>query len=229
MVEFNPEWYQLFVQNTNEKNVLVAEISDLLGGKPHNSCLEIGLGLSPHFAERLAPKFQRYLIVEKRLADVPLPEGAELINADWESYDPKEKSDIIIASHVIYYFQDKPRTIGKMFDTLNDKGRIYFVVNGKDADYGPIKKAFAQMIGTEYKFTYDELISILSGKSIREYTVPSEIRFATPEDLFDTLRITFDNYPKEYEANRDKILAYIGDNIVGRRFRIEQKIIEVNK
>jgi len=229
MVEFNPEWYKNFLRHTNEKNVLVSEISDLLVGKPHDSCIEIGLGISPYFAEELSPHFNRYTMVEKRLVDIPLPEGVVLVNEDWESYEPSERSDVVVASHVVYYFQDKKRAVQKMFDVLNDDGRIFFVANGKEADYGPIKLAFADALGEPYTFTYDELQGILEGKSLREYTVPSEIRFTSHEDLFATLRLVFDNYPAEYERLKSSMTDYMRRNLHGNKFRIEQKIIEAEK
>ena len=229
VVKFNPEWYAKFLGHTNEKNVLVSEISDLLVGKPHDSCIEVGLGLSPYFAEVLSPHFDRYEIVEKRQVETPVPDGVTLVNADWESYRPSEKADVVIASHVVYYFRDKERAVNKMFDTLNDNGRVFFVVNGKQADYGPIKLAFADALGKSYSFTYDEVRGLLTGKKLREYTIPSELRFDSHEDLFETLRIVFDNYPEEYERHRSSMLDYIRRNIRGGKFRIEQKIIEAEK
>ena len=114
MVDFVVNWYKKFIESTNEKNLLVNKISDLLEGKAKNSCLEIGLGISPHFAEILSKKFNKYLIVEKRLVKNQLPEGVDLIQGDWEEIDLKEKFDIIIASHVVYYFKDKKVAIEKM-------------------------------------------------------------------------------------------------------------------
>ena len=113
-VEFNEEWYSKFVQSTNEKNILVGKISDLLIGKNTNSCLEIGLGLSPHFAENLSSMFSTYTILEKRLFPEKLPEGVEIVSADFETVKIDQKFDVIIASHVIYYFKDKQKAIDKI-------------------------------------------------------------------------------------------------------------------
>lgn len=229
MVEFNKSWYERLISQTNEKEILVSRIADLIRFKPCESCLEIGLGLSPYFAERLSQNFKRYLIVEKEIIKAPLPEGVEVINFNWEDLQIEEKFDVIIASHVIYYFNDKKKAIEKMLNRLNGGGRIVFVVNGKSADYGPLKRAFSEMIGEKYQFTYDELLDILEGKSIKEYTSPSKINFNSYEELFETLRLSFDAYPSEYEKNKDKIIEYLRRNVRRENFIVDQKIIEVLK
>jgi len=229
MVEFNLEWYEKFLGGTNEKDLLVSKIASFVEGKPHESCLEIGLGISPYFASKLSKYFKRYAIVEKRLIKENIPKPIELINEDWEDLKINEKFDVIIASHVIYYFKDKKKAVEKMFSCLKKDGRIFFVVNGKESDYGPLKSAFSEMVKEKYKFTYDELMTLLKNKKIREYTLPSSVYFSTYEDLFETLRISFDNYPNEYQRLKDKIISYFKENIKGNKFVIDQKIIEVSK
>ncbi len=229
MVEFEINWYKKFIQSTNEKDLLVEKVSRLLEGKPKNSCLEIGLGTSPYFARKLSKIFKKYSIVEKRLVKARLPKEIELIRGDWEHIELKEKFDAIIASHVIYYFKNKKEAIEKMLKSLNPNGRIFIMVNGKSSDYGPLKFAFAKMIDSEYEFTYDNLLKLLEGKKIREYTFPSVINFNSYEELFEILRLTFDLYPEEYEKLKYKIIGYFKKNLKGNQFIIDQKIIEVTK
>jgi len=226
-VEFNESWYVKFVSHTDEKDLLVDKIKTLLQGRKIESCLEIGLGISPYFANKLRDLFKRYVIIEKRLIKNKLPEGVELINADWEKTKIEEKFDVIIASHVIYYFNNKKESINKILKLLKPGGIAFFAVNGKTADYGPLKNAFAKMIKTPYIFTYDELMKLLGEKFTKEYTVPSTISFSTYEDLFETLKISFDQYPEEYQELKEQIIKYMRNNIKGNKFIIDQKIIEV--
>ena len=197
MVTFNKEWYKNLIAHTNEKDVLISQVSKIITNNPHESCLDIGLGVYPFFAEAFSSMFKRYIIVEKEDIKTNLPKGVELIKNDWESVSLDEKFDIIIASHVVYYFKNKKSAIEKMFLHLNEGGRIIFVVNGKESDYGPIKQAFSKMIGKEYLFTYDEVHKLLSEYDIKEYSYPSEIHYRDLNDLFEVLRITFDHYPKD--------------------------------
>jgi len=228
-VDFIEEWYKIFLKNTDEKDILTNKIKDLLVGKDFSSGLEIGLGISPYFAKSLSGLFKKYTIIEKRLVEAKMPKGVDLINTDWEDVKLDQKFDIIIASHVIYYFNDKQAAIAKMFEHLNERGIIFFVVNGKTADYGSLKLAFANIIKDEYKFTYDELLEIIKGKEFIEYTVPSTINFKNYNDLFETLKISFDMYPEEYKAHRDEIINYLSQNIKGKKFIIDQKILKVQK
>lgn len=229
MVKFDPNWYNKFVQSTNEKDLLVNKISDILAGKPHKSCLEIGLGTSPYFAQKLSNNFERYVVIERRVVEDELPKDVELINDDWENIQLGEKFDAVIASHVIYYFKDKKSSAEKMFGAVNEGGRVIFVVNGRESDYSSLKSFFSKLINEPYKFTYDELLEILIGRDIKEYTLPSEIRFSSFDELFDTLRLSFDNYPKEYQKLKPQIMEYFEKNIRGEKFIIDQKIIEIQK
>ncbi|MBD3252607.1 methyltransferase domain-containing protein [Candidatus Pacearchaeota archaeon] len=229
MVEFNPEWYEKFIQSTDEKKVIISKISDILKNKPCESCLEIGLGTYPFFAEILSKNFEKYVVVEKQKQDFRLPERVELINNDWESVDLEEKFDVIIASHVFYYFKNKKRAVEKMFSHLNEDGRIIFVVNGKTADYGPIKLAFAKMINKKYLFTYDEVYELIKNHKIREYTSPTEVNFDSFEDLFETLKLIFDNHEEEYKNNKEKLIDYFKRNLKAGKFVVDMKILEVTK
>ncbi|MFA5048092.1 MAG: methyltransferase domain-containing protein [Patescibacteria group bacterium] len=229
MVEFNAVWYKKFIERSNEKDLLVNKISELLEGKPKGSCLEIGLGVSSYFAQKLSGLFKRYCIIEKEIFAGKIPENVELVQADWEDQEVDEKFDVIIASHVIYYFRNKKKALAKMFTSLNYDGRIIFVVNGDTADYGPLKLAFSKMLGIKYDFTYNELKRLLQGNNFREYALPSVIEFKTFDELHEVMRLSFDTHPEEYEKFKNKIVEYLKKNIKGNRFIIDQKIFEVSK
>ena len=229
MVDFHKDWYNKLIAKSNEKDLLVAKISDLLQGKSHRSCLEIGLGTSAYFSSRLASYFNNYTIVEKNKFYEPLPSIVKLIVGDFESTPLHQQYDVILASHVVYYFNDLPRAVKKIVDALTVDGRAYFVVNGSNSDYGPTKHAFASFINKPYQFTYDILKAQLIGLHVREYTTQASISFSSHEDLFETLRLSFDLFPNEYEENRSKMTDRLKNNIKGDKFFVDQKIIEVSK
>ncbi|MDO8604455.1 MAG: methyltransferase domain-containing protein [bacterium] len=229
MVDFYKEWYDKLIAHSNEKGLLVEKISDLLKGKTHESCLEIGLGTSAYFSERLGGFFDDYLIVEKNEFNEPLKTNVKIVQDDFEEHIFNEQFDVIIASHVVYYFKDLPQTIKKIISLLKDGGRAYFVVNGKESDYGPIKDAFASFIGKPYTFTYDVLKANLKEHRTKEYTTQASLSFQSHEDLYETLRLSFDLYPNEYEEQKDKVINWLKANIRGEKFFIDQKIIEVIK
>ena len=208
-VEFNETWYKRFISATDEKNILIDKISNLIEGRGFKTCLEIGLGTNPSFAEHMSNNFKKYLIVEKREYIGNIPKNVELINSDWEELQTDKKYDVIIASHVIYYFKDKRKALDKIIDTLNPGGIALFVVNGKTADYGPVKLAFAALVKTDYHFTYDILLDLVKNHEFREYTISSTIYYKDYEDLFETLKLSFDTYPEEYQQLKSDVIDYL--------------------
>ncbi len=228
-VPFYKDWYANFISHSSEKGLLVQKIGDLLQGKSHESCLEIGLGTSAFFAENLSRYFGEYWIIEKEKFQGSLPANVKFIRGDFETIKLDKQFDVILASHVVYYFNDLSASIEKMIGLLKEGGRIYFVVNGKESDYGPLKHAFGGMIGIPYEFTYDILMRELKDKRIREYTTQASLDFKSFEDLYEAMRLSFDLYPKEYEENREGVISWLKNNIKGNKFFLDQKIIEVSK
>lgn len=229
MVDFYRDWYDNLVAHSNEKGLLVDEISDLLKGKTHGSCLEIGLGTSAYFSERLSPFFEEYKIIEKNEFKEPLKQNVRFIHGDFEEHLFEKQFDVILASHVVYYFKDLSKTVKKIISLLKDDGHVYFVVNGNESDYGPLKNAFASFIDKPYTFTYDILKAGLKEFKTREYTTQASLSFDSYEDLYETLKLSFDLYPTEYEANKEGVIDWLKSNIKGDKFFIDQKIIEVIK
>ncbi len=227
-VDFNEEWYNCLTSKSDEKDVLISKFKDIVGGGKHKSCLEIGLGTTAHFSDSISNLFEDYAIVEKEDVKVDLPDNVRLINSDWEELELDRKYDVILASHVIYYFKDKEKAIQKMFDSLNPEGIVVFVVNGKDADYGVLKLKFSELINEEYHFTYDVLREILEGKKIEEFSVPSTVGFKNAEDLFNTLKISFDMYPEEYLSLKKEMCSFFKDNFKNKVI-FNQKIIVCKK
>lgn len=228
-VEFYEEWYKNLINHSNEKFLLVEKIADLIGGKKYESCLEIGLGTSFFFAENLSHLFQTYTVIEENTFDAEIPKNVKLLAGDFELVEISEKFDVIIASHVVYYFDDLKKSIEKMFDLLNEGGKIYFVVNGRESDYGAVKNAFSRFIGKPYVFTYDILKKELEEYKIQEYTTQASLHFSSIEDLYNTLKLSFDLYPNEYKEQKENMVHWLTENIQGDKFFIDQKIFEVTK
>ncbi len=57
------------------------------------------------------------------------------VNADWMGYQPKEKADLVVCSHTIYYMEPREAT-KKMADALKPNGRVCvsFMSQEKGAD-----------------------------------------------------------------------------------------------
>jgi len=227
-VTFNPTWYARFVAKSNEKHVLPnvckCIIERIIGDK-QASCLEIGLGTTPHFVTTLADHFDRYIVIEKENVLATLPPHVVMITEDWENLSVKETFDVIIASHVVYYFKHKQQAIQKIFKTLKPGGVVLFIVNAKEGDYGLVKSKFAQLTNQEHMFTYDWLKNILADRINEEISVPAKIIFEHPRELFETLRLSFDHQPDLYQAHKHDLLVLF-EKLFGKRqqFLLHQKI-----
>jgi SAM-dependent methyltransferase len=210
MVEFNSNWYDALFNNSNEKKLISLKISELHKNQNHNSFLEIGMGTAPFFAKNLSELFHEYWIVEKHSFLAPLPVNVKYIQDDFENINLEKKFDGILLSHVVYYFSNLDETINKTMALLEDGGVVYFVVNGKDADYGPLKKAFSEITKKPLISTYDILKdSALKNFHLTEHTLPAKIFFNSYEDLYESMRLFFDIYPKEFEENKSEIISWL--------------------
>ena len=228
-VVFHSDWYDTLISKTNEKDVLRDQFQNIVKEQKLQSCLEIGLGTSPHFSEGIAPLVSRYVILEKEEFTGALPDKVTYIQEDWEKAELTETFDCIIASHVIYYFHDKARAVQKIIHSLTDKGTAIFVVNGRDGDYGPLKEFFADLIGEDVVFTYDEVHVLLKDYELKEISIPTTITFTDYDELYETLKLSFDKYPTEYLEHKTAVVRYLSESIRSGTFTINQKLLVVEK
>jgi len=226
--EFDSKWYNSFIERSNEKEALVSKINEIIKEKS-GKCLEIGLGTKPIFASKIAKAFEKYFIIEKATLDnLSLSKNINIITGDWESIELNQKFDVILASHVIYYFKNKKRALEKMFAHLNKGGILILVVNGTEGDYGSTKKFFAKKLGKNYEFTYDHVLDLLKNKNVNEHNLLTKVSFKNLEDLHGSLRLFFDTYPREYEFFKEDLLDFWKFNLNDKNFIINQKIIELS-
>lgn len=230
MVEFHESWYENLFENSNEKSLLAQKIADLRKGQNNESFLEIGMGTSPFFAKNLSELFKEYWIVERRPWNGFLPKNVHYLQADFENLILKKKFDAILLSHVIYYFSNLNEVLKKVLDLLQEEGYAYFVVNGKDSDYGPLKKAFSEITNCPLTFTYDLLKnSIIKDYHVMEHTLSTDLFFDSYDNLYEYLRLFFDLFPKEFQDNKSEIISWLKKNIKNGKFSMNQKIFVVSR
>ena len=221
---FNYAWYDMLKSASNEKEVIIDSIKKIIAGNKFDSCLEIGMGTSPFFANGMTSLFEDYTIVEKHIAFPETVSGLTFLQGDWEEISLQRKFDVIIASHVLYYFKEKAAAFEKMVGALSKNGILIVVVNGRDGDYGATKKFFFEQIGIDYQFTYDVLTSWLQDKHVLEFSVPSAISFDSYESLYESLSLSFDQHQDHYRRMRNEMLAFFRNTLREHAFIINQKI-----
>ncbi len=229
MLKFYEDWYNSLVDKGNEKDLLLKTIQNLTKSNKKINFLEIGMGTIPLFANGLYKTVDSYTIIEKRSLQHRLPENVYYIQDDFETALISQSFDIILASHVIYYFKDLNKAIKKIITQLKNNGIAIFVVNGKDFDYGLAKHAISKITKKTFTFTYDILVNALKKFKCKEQFVDTEIFFKNHEELYESLRLFFDLLPKEYENNKGMIVNWLSHNIKGKSFKMKQKLFIVPK
>lgn len=229
MLKFYDSWYNDLIDKGNEKILLLEAVQNLTKNNKKVHFLEIGMGTIPLFANGLHKMVDNYTIIEKKSLQHPLPENVYYIQDDFETAIISQSFDIILASHVIYYFQDLNKAIEKIINQLKNNGIAIFVVNGKDFDYGLTKNAVSKITKKTFIFTYDILIHALKKFKYKEQFINTEIFFKDHEELYKSLRLFFDLIPKEYENNKKNITNWLSQNIKGKSFKMKQKLFIVPK
>ncbi|RAJ10695.1 methylase of polypeptide subunit release factors [Chitinophaga skermanii] len=223
-IVFNPQWYNNLVSRSNEKTLIINAIQKLAAMHKASSCLEIGMGTGKQFSDALAPLFDHYTIIEKYEHALTFHPNVAFIQSDWENVALTQQYDIIIASHVFYYFSDKAAAIHKMLNALTGKGILVLVLNGTGADYGKIKQFFTDLTGYPHTFAHDEFLAIPGIKEqCLTFTLPSVLHFNEPADLYQSLQLSFDHHAEAYAAHQAHITSFIADNFPGQ-FHIHQKL-----
>ncbi|SHL35066.1 Methyltransferase domain-containing protein [Chitinophaga jiangningensis] len=222
---FNQQYFNEFTRQSDEKTIIINSIRKLIAHEKPQSCLEIGMGTTPVFHQQLGPYFQHYTVVEKNTDGVPLPAEVQVITCSWEEAQLSRQYDLIIASHVFYYFQHKQEAIDKMLSCLTENGMLIIVVNGQEEDYGPLKEYFYQNIQRDYQPTYPQVMRALAGKNHLTFSVPAAIHYPDHETLYHSLSLFFDQYPTPYRLHQHNIITYLRQTLGQRPFKLYQKII----
>jgi SAM-dependent methyltransferase len=229
MVEFNEEWYKNLFNNSNEKELISSKIAELHSIKNHKKFLEIGMGSAPFFANKLCGYFEEYWIIERQKWNGLLPNNVKFVQSDFENHIFENKFDGILLSHVIYYFLNLEKAIHKTLAMLEENGCVYFVVNGKDGNYGPLKHAFTEITNTPLVFTYDLLKNLLVNKfDFEEHSLPTKVFFDSYEKLYESMKLFFDLFPTEFENYKSEIISWLRKNIKKSEFRMNQKIFIIS-
>lgn len=209
--------FEDFVNHSNEKLKVEQEILNILKKQNLNTFLNIGSGLDTISKSADFEKTQ-ITIVEKNTSYVQAykDKNVEVVHADFEFWDTAQKYDAILASHVLFYLNDKKSAIQKVFNLLNENGIALFVAHEPAKDYRKIKDYVFGLKGKKYTYTYDVIKNILSelNFSFDEIRVNCEISAKSPEELYKVLRLWFEMDLKTYYEFEKDIKTLLSDGKV---------------
>lgn len=210
--------FEDFVNHSNEKSKVEQEIINILKKQNPNTFLNIGSGFdaiskSVDFAKNL-----KITIVEKNTSYVQAytDTNIKIVHADFGFWNTEKKFDAILASHVLFYLNDKKETVSKVLDLLNKNGIALFVANEPEQDYKKIKDYVFGLKGKKYTYTYDTLKAILNemGADFEEIKVDCEVIAKSKNELYKTLRLWFEMDLKTYYEHENDIKDFIADSKV---------------
>ncbi len=211
--------FEDFVNHSNEKSNVEQKIIDTLNEHKPTNLLNIGSGFDTLSKITDFPRsISKVSIVEKNTSYVQAYTDTltEVIHADFEFWNTEKKFDAILASHILFYLNDKKSAVQKVVNLLNDKGIALFVAHEPSKDYRKLKDYVFGLKGKKYTYTYDVLKNLLNDLKIPfdEIKVDCEVSAKSPEELYKVLRLWFEMDLKTYYEFEKDIKQMLSDSKV---------------
>lgn len=141
------KYFEMLVKYSNEKKILARELISFFQPNSRMSFLDIGAGYGD-ITFRIAELVKSTTAVESN------PEMAEslrsnnavrVIEKDFTKLELEEKYDLILASHVFYYFDTEKwsNIAGKMRDALKEEGRMGIILFSDHGGYYDLYSRFS--------------------------------------------------------------------------------------
>lgn len=210
--------FEDFVKHSNEKNKVEKEIINIINNKEPETLLNIGSGFDSISKSIKLEKDINITIIEKNTSYVQsyVDKDIDIIHTDFEFWNTDKKFDVILASHVFFYFSDKYGAIKKILNLMNRGGIAIFVSHKPEYDYKKLKDFIFGLKGKKYKYTYDNIKSILNDLNIDfdEIDIDCEVGAKSVDELYKVLRLWFEMDLKTYYEHENDIKKIISDNKV---------------
>ena len=163
-----------FVRFTNEKNVLKEKIIELVKPKSHHLVLDIGCG-EGFFLEKVAPLVKQVIgidpdpkMIEKIRKKISYKDKINIIQKKFEEHYFDEKFDVVNATHVFSFFENKINVLEKMINITKDNGTIILVLHSKNSDQMSILNQFNKKLGKKlHHTTIENIFNTMQYKGIK--------------------------------------------------------------
>ncbi|MEX2515238.1 MAG: class I SAM-dependent methyltransferase [Candidatus Paceibacterota bacterium] len=195
--------FENFVNHSDEKQKVEQKIVDILNEHKPSNLLNIGSGFDTlSKADDFPQSIKDISIVEKNTSYVRdyMNTSKEVIHADFETWETDQKYDAIIASHVLYYFDNKKSAVEKVHNLLSDEGISLFVAHKPTKDYADLKNYVFDKKGKKYEYTYDKLTRTLDDLEIeyKQVDVDCKVSAGSVDELYKVLRLWLEMDLKSY-------------------------------
>jgi len=180
--------HNLFYVETNEKNILTKKLTQLLEGKHVSKALDVGPGPGL-ITEPVYQRCQELTLIEPLAEYVPVLQekfpSATILTQSFLDFSTNEKFDIILCSHVLYYFNNSTLKIAldKLINLLSTSGILIIIL--LDCDY--LLQYFKPTIGHLFGVNFININTILHFLSERGKTEFVEYFFEKKLKNYDAL------------------------------------------
>jgi SAM-dependent methyltransferase len=211
--------FEDFVNHTNEKEKVEQAIIDILNQKKPKRLLNIGSGFDTLSKLKEFPEsIDKITVVEKNTSYVQsyTDNKIDVVYTDFEFWESEEKYDFILASHVLFYFNDKKSAIEKMLSYLTPNGVAVFITHSPTDDYKKLKDFVFSFHDKKYTFTYDKLTNVLNelGSEYEEVKVQCLVKAKSVDELYKVLRLWFEMDLKSYYELEKEVKVQLNNPIV---------------
>ncbi len=195
--------FENFITHSDEKEKVEEEILKILNTIKPRNMLNIGSGFDSLSTSDSFPKsIEKLTFVEKNTSYIQTYRDSKIesIQADYETWESNTSYDVILASHVLFYFADKQQALQKILSELNPGGIAIFVVHKPDKDYKTVKDLVFGLKNAKYEYTYQKLISAISDLKLdyKETDIDCNLTATDSEELYKVMRLWFEMDLKTY-------------------------------
>lgn len=211
--------FEDFVAHSDEKQNVEKEILTLLNNLQPKKMLNIGSGFDSISKSESFPKsVEKLTFVEKNTSYIQsyTDQKIEVIQADYGTWNSSYLYDVILASHVLFYFPDKEQILKKIVSELEKGGVALFVVHNPKKDYKAVKDLIFKKHNKEYVFTYDTLIDATRALGV-EYEcidVDCQLKAKSSDELYKSMRLWFEMDLETYYRCEEEVKHMFPDNTV---------------
>ncbi|MBN1792103.1 methyltransferase domain-containing protein [Candidatus Woesearchaeota archaeon] len=139
--------FDIFRRSSDESEVLFNRLKEHIGNKQDKlgSLLDIGAG-DGTITQLLMPYFDKVVAIDRRNSHVYALSavGIEAHRSIWENFSHNEMFDVILASHVLYYFKENHclEECKRIQYLLKPEGSAFIVFNSHHGEYADMMNHF---------------------------------------------------------------------------------------
>jgi cyclopropane fatty-acyl-phospholipid synthase-like methyltransferase len=225
--------FLLIDKYSNEKEAIIQEAVDFFKPRREHVFLDVGAG-DGKITRQIGKKARKTMAVEtnrKFVGELKKIPRTKVYVKKFESFLPDEKFDLILASHVLYYFSKKNRFqfVEKMYDLLNDYGKLCIIFH---ANSGFMHKMIKEFYPKKQADTFVELKVILSElkrHKIKAKTKKTKVYYKMPFDVAIQLFTYFGSITKKRVSDLSPFLEKYKGKDGDVRFSVDHNFIFIKK